>query len=566
MIIFEDLRNPFVSVLMVGMFSTTILWGQKFQDVTTEAGIDFTHFNGMTGDFYLPEIMGSGCALFDMDGDGDLDLYLVQGALINKNKTLDQALVPWREEQPPMDRLFRNEGLKDGIPQFKDITAKSGIRATGIGMGVATGDFDNDGHVDLYLTNLGANQLWRNRGDGTFEDVTASAGVGDERWSTSALFVDIDRDGDLDIYVANYVFFDQDHDPKCYTPDSARDYCGPQAYRPVGDRLFRNRGNGTFENASHMLQVNFPNAPGLGVVAGDFNGDGWPDLVIANDGAANLYWSSQGKGKFLEDGMFGGVAVNGAGAPEASMGIAVGDYDNDGDEDLFMTHLDGETNTLYANLGSGLYEDRTNVTKLGAVSQSFTGFGTVWLDLERDGWLDLICLNGAVKKVLGNEDSILPLQQRNQLFASRKGKYFEEITAEAGPVFEEIAVSRGLAIGDLDNDGDDDLVLTNNNGRARVVLNRWGDGKPWIGLDLRDIRGMRPAIGAKVWLTRKDGGTALNTVRTDGSFISARDPRLPLAIPDGYKAIKVQWLDGKTKTWTDLKPGKYHQLSQKDAD
>lgn len=537
----------------------------KFEDVSDRAGVRFTHFNGMTGGHYLPEIVGSGCALFDMDNDGDLDLYLVQGAVIDPNKTIADALIQWTAKDLPQDRLFRNDGLdKNGVPQFIDVTELAGLQMTGIGMGVATGDIDNDGFVDLYITQLGSNVLLRNLGNGRFEDITAKAGVDDDRWSTSAVFLDFDRDGFLDLYVTNYVHFDPKNEPKCYTPDSARDYCGPQAYRAVGDRLFRNNGKGRFQNATPLLQSPFPAGPGLGVIAGDFNQDGWPDIVVANDGAMNFYWLSKGRGKYLEDGMFGGLAVNGMGSPEASMGIAVGDFDNDADEDLFMTHLDGETNTLYANMGKGLFEDRTNRFRLGAVSQPFTGFGTVWLDFENDGWLDLICLNGAVRKEMESQNSVLPLQQRNQLFANKDGKYFKEMSEQAGEPLKRIEVSRGVAAGDLDNDGDTDLVLTNNSGKARVLLNQTPKQATWLGLDLKAVNGKTPATGTVVTLHFKSGMKRRFTVRTDGSFLSAHDPRLTIGLgKEVLSGIDLLWPDGSSQRLNPLKINRYHTIVKK---
>lgn len=533
-----------------------------FVDASEAVGIDFRHFNGMTGGHYLPEIVGSGCALFDMDNDGDLDIYLVQGAVIDPEKTIADALIPWKGNDKPTDRIYRNEGVSQGKLRFVDVTEEAKVTMPGIGMGVASGDYDGDGWVDLYITQLGSNVMLRNLGDGTFKDVTLQTGTDDPRWSTSAVFLDFDQDGHLDLYVTNYVHFDPGNEPLCYTADSARDYCGPHSYLPVGDRLLRNLGNGTFENASGMLQSPFPKSTGLGVVSGDFNGDGWPDLVVANDGAANFYWLSKGKGRFVEDGMFGGLAFNGAGSPEASMGIAVGDFDNDGDEDIFMTHLTGETNTLYVN-GKGLFEDRTNAFGLGAVSQSFTGFGTVWLDFERDGWLDLICMNGAVKKEMNSKNKVLPLEQRNQLFGNRSGRRFEEVTEQAGEVFNRADVGRGVAVGDVDNDGDADLLLTNNSGPARLLLNQTPNQGGWLGLDLRLDNGKTAAIGARVLLTMTDGSQRLFTVRSDGSFLSAHDPRILMGLgKDKPQKLTIRWPNGKTEDVLSPKTGSYQTMIQ----
>jgi hypothetical protein len=384
-----------------------------FEDRAAELGLDWVHWNGMTGEYYFPEMTGQGCAFLDYDGDGDLDVYLVEGALL-AGDSMDEALVPYAGGGTPRGRLFRNDagpGRPDReggtlVPRFVDVTDDSGLAATGSGRGVATGDYDGDGRVDLYLTNYGPNQLWRNRGDGTFEDVTAEAGVGTDGWSTSASFLDYDRDGRLDLYVANYVEFDVAENPTCYTGGGRRDYCGPSDFPPVTDRLYRNRGPGpggvTFEDVSGPAGIAAAKGPGLGVVAADFDGDGWTDLFVANDGAVNFLWRNRGRGEdgavhYSDEALLSGVALNRAGKAEASMGVDAGDFDGDGDLDLFMTHLMGETNTLYVNDGTGLFEDRTLETGLGAPSFPLTSFGTAWLDYDNDGRLDLFVASGAVR-------------------------------------------------------------------------------------------------------------------------------------------------------------------------
>ncbi len=555
-----------------------------FKDVAAESGLDFAHWNGMSGEYYFPEMTGQGGALFDHDNDGDLDVYLVQGGLLGPGKKRADALFPYQGTWPPSDRLFRNDssvppnGGKGNASasgerrlRFTDVTAESGLAkiATGYGMGVATGDFDNDGFTDLYVTNYGSNQLLRNQGAGTggtvtFSDVTAAAGVDDPQWSTSAVFFDFDRDGWLDLFVANYVVFDLGRNPKCCAASSRRDYCGPSAFAGVADRLWRNRGDGTFEDVSVRSRLAAHKAAGLGVVAADFDGDGWSDLYVTNDGEDNYLWLNQRDGTFRDEALLAGVAVNREGKPEASMGVSAADFDGDGDEDLFMTHLMSETNTLYVNDG-GLFEDRTLETGLAAGSISFTSFGTAWLDVDNDGWLDLMIANGAVKilEALAREGDSYPLDQPNQLLLSVGGRRFEDATARAGQAFKVAEVSRGAAFGDLDNDGDVDVVLCNNNGPARLLRNRVGQQAPWLGLRLIGDGG-RDMLGALVEVKRTGAAPLWRRVHTGGSYCSANDPRVLFGLGGSAKveAVKVVWPDGNAETWTGLELGRYTTLRQ----
>ncbi len=539
-----------------------------FVDAAQESGLKFAHFNGMTGQFYLPEITGQGGALLDIDGDGDLDAYLLQGATLEPGKTTADAWFPLQGDGPPRDRLFRNDltVAADGTRRlrFTEITAQSGIDARGYGMGVAAGDIDNDGWIDIYVTNLGANQMWRNRGDGTFEDITDRSGTGDPGWGSSASFFDFDRDGLLDLYVANYALFDPANDPKCYVANSARDYCGPDAYTAAADRLYRNKGGGVFEDVSKRLRGVEQAGAGLGVVAADYNGDGWLDLYVANDGDPNYLLINQKNGTFENEALFAGAAVNGLGSAEASMGVGAGDFDRDGDEDLFMTHLMGETNTLYVNGGDAFFEDRTNQYGLGAPSRRYTAFGTYWLDVDNDGWLDLFIANGAVKREENAPaEDRFPLKQPNQLFLSQGGKKFIDASNRAGASFSALEVSRGAAFGDVDNDGDVDILLCNNNGRARLLLNRSGQDANWLGL--RIVDGKRDALGARVKITPAAGRPIWERVKTDGSYCSANDPRVLAGLGQAEKVgeVVVYWPNGGEQRWQDLALNRYHLLRRK---
>jgi len=530
--------------------------GPWFVDVTQQAGLNFRHDSGATGELYLPEIMGSGAALVDIDGDGDLDIFLVQGGPLPGAESTSTR---------PSHRLFRNDLDSSGRLTLTDITDESDIKSIGYGMGVATGDFDNDGLIDLYVTSLGSNQLLRNLGRGRFADVTKVAGVDDLSWSSSATFFDFDRDGDLDLFVTNYVEFDQSKSPKCYAPNSARDYCGPDAFPAVHDTLFRNLGNGRFQNITESAGLLDAFGAGLGVIAADLNGDGWCDLYVANDGDPNQLWiNQQGTGQFIDEALLAGVALNMHGQAEAGMGVDAADLDGDGDEELFVTNLEGESNTLYFNLGKGLFEDRTNVLGLRASSLQYTAFGTRFLDFDHDGDLDLFTMNGAVRMqaslvAVGDPN---PLRQTNQLLLNSGSSGFEEVNHRMVPAFATPAVSRGACIGDIDNDGDLDLLYTTNNGPAHLLLGQVSQRSHWIGL-----RMVNPKTGGDVLQTRvkveASGEPAMwRRVHTDGSYQSASDPRIVvgLGLNPSPRNVTAYWPDGLVETWPDLKPGRYHTL------
>jgi hypothetical protein len=549
--------------------ATDLARGQEppFAEVAADSGIEFFHFNGMSGELYFAENVGAGLALIDFDNDGDLDVYLRQGVMMGKGKTVEESLVPVPATGLG-DRLFRNElaprSDKSLLLSFVDITAASGIDAKSYGMGVAAADYDNDGWVDLYLTNLEDNQLWHNEGDGTFTQVTSTAAVNVDVWSVSATFVDYDRDGWLDLYVTNYVDFSVETHKPCFTESSARDYCGPGSYNPLPDRLFRNRGDGTFEDASGVSGIAGELGAGLGVIAADINLDGWPDLYVANDQTPNQLWINQGNSRFTNDAVLAGVAVNMDGAPEASMGVDVADFDGDGDEDIFLTHLRRQTNTIYINEGDGWFTDRTLGAGLGAPSFSYTSFGTAWIDYDNDGLLDLLIANGAVQTIeaLALADDPYPLHQINQLFRNVGGGRFEEKTGEAGEAFSLSEVTRGAAFGDLDNDGDIDVALSNNNGPARLLRNQIGNRNAWIGLRLLDPERKRDAAGTRVAVRLPGGKTIWRRVRADGSYASANDARILVGLGEVQEAVEVRvvWPDQSTERWSDLPLQRFYTL------
>ncbi len=540
-----------------------------FEEVASDVGIRFVHFNGMSGEFYYPEVVGPGSALLDYDNDGDLDVYLVQGEMLGPGKSAADALFLPPPEQDLTDRLYRNDLTirADGrrALRFVDVTQESGIVGKGYGIGVATGDIDNDGRTDLYVLNWGNNRLLHNKGDGTFEDITDRAGVDDTRLSVSAAFFDYDRDGWLDLYVVNHVRFAiEEHEP-CPGPLGDRGYCATGTYTPVPGSLFRNRRNGMFDDVSVNSGIVREFGAGLGIVTADFNDDGWIDVYVTNDGDANQLWMNQQTGKFRNDALLAGAAVNMDGAAEAGMGVDAGDFDADGDEDLFMTHDREETNTIYVNDGQGWFEDRTMATGLAAPSKGLTGFGTAWFDYDNDGRLDLFIANGDVRadRRLVEAGDPYPLDQPNQLLANLGNGTFRDVTRQAGPALEPAEVSRGAAFGDVDNDGDTDVLVSNNSGPARLLINRADGRNQWLGLRLLDTSG-RDALGARVVVERNSGPALWRRARSDASYASANDPRVLVGLGESgeYRAVRVHWPSGRMEVWTELPLNRYSTLRE----
>jgi hypothetical protein len=520
--------------------------GPPFVEAAASSGLTFTHRNGSTGQFAIVEIMGAGVALVDYDADGDLDVFLVQSGALDGGPRQARSV------------LFRNDLAVSASGartlRFTEVTGGARFAPHAYGMGVAAGDYDNDGDQDLYVTAFGPNTLYRNDGDGSFTDVTAAARVDDPRWSSSAAFLDYDRDGDLDLFVANYLDFTLAGNKQCYDPAGARDYCGPRSFQPVPSRLFRNDGDGTFTDVSAASGIARAYGAGLGVTAGDYNGDGWLDIYVANDATPNQLWINQKNGAFVDEGPLSGSAVNAAGNPEGSMGIASGDYDNDGDEDLFVTNIIGETFALYQNDGHASFDDARVRAGVGQPTAAFTGFGTEWLDYDNDGWLDLFAANGAVNIVERRRGQPSPFRMRNLLFHNTGAGRLVETGAGAGAAFAHEAVSRGAAFGDLDNDGDTDIVVTVNNGPVRLLLNRVGNGHHWLQIRLRQTRGNLAALGARVGVERQGHPTLWRRARSDGSYLSSSDPRIQFGLGDSTRldAVVVEWPDGARERWTTV--------------
>lgn len=534
-----------------------------FRDRAHELGIDFNHFLGATGALFFPEIAGSGVALFDYDGDGDLDLYVLQGAMLEAGKTpADSILPPADPERLPVNRLYRNELIEQGSLSFTDVTDVSGLGDAGYGMGVAVGDTDNDGDPDVFVSNFGSNRFFENNGDGTFALLDDAFPAHPERWTTSASFTDIDNDGDLDLFAANYVAFTVANNIACSGSKGQREYCGPIIYPPTTDNLWRNDGDNRFVDISADAGIAAAAGNGLGTSASDLDGDGDIDIYVANDMMENRLWLQDTHGRFADTALMAGAAYNATGSAEASMGVTTGDFDADGDEDLFMTHLNAETNTLYMNDGAGNFADITDSANLGVSSLRRTGFGTAFFDYDNDGWLDLFIANGAVLEMTGaGVDPQFPFGQANQLYRNERGR-FVDVSHAAGATNALKETSRGAAFGDIDNDGDIDIALSNGHGPLRLLINEVGNRQPWLRVKLVGTNSNRDAAGARVAVRRTDGSTLWRRAHTDGSYLSASDIRVHFGLGDraAIDFVGVVWPSGQRERWRGIEPGQEIRL------
>jgi hypothetical protein len=526
--------------------------GARFREVARESGLRFQHFTGATGQYYLPEIMGSGVALFDYDGDGDLDVFLVQGTILEPGKTAGDARFPLPAASRPGNRLFRNMLKETGKLQFEDVTEQAGLSHVGYGMGVAVGDYNNDGYPDLYVTNFGGNILYRNNGNGTFTDVTREAGVESGGWSASAAFVDYDKDGYLDLYVTRYLDFTIKGNKECSSPAGERDYCAPAAYKPVSHQLFRNLGNGKFQDVTQSSGILAAGGPGLGVVCADFNGDGWPDIYVANDGAPNLLWLNNRDGTFRESALLSGAAYSADGVARAGMGVTAGDFDGSGNESILVTNLSKEGATLYRNNGRGEFTDSTMEVRLYQPTYPYTGFGVQWFDYDNDGRPDLFIANGAVTMMELLRGAPYPFNQKNLLLHNERTR-FRDATSAAGPPFQLSEVGRGAAFGDLDNDGGIDIVISNNNGPVRLLLNQTAPRGHWLEVRLQGVKCNRDGIGARVAVLIKGQKPVWRRAHTDGSYLSASDIRVHFGLGQNTEAqVLVEWPDDVKETWSGI--------------
>ena len=548
-----------VGVLAACRSSDTGSEGPWFIDVAAEAGLAFTHHTDRSDEFYYPEVIGSGVALFDSDNDGDLDVFLVQGRPADAKPA---------EAKELRSRLFRNDLVPDANGsrlRFVDVTDQSGLSVNANGMGVAAGDYDNDGCVDLYVTGLERNWLMRNDCRGVFTDVSAQSGTQDSGWSVSAAFVDFDRDGWLDLFVGHYLTWTPALNTPCYGSSGRRVYCAPKVYRAQQSRLYRNSRNGTFGDATSGAGLATQFGPALGVSTADFDGDGWPDVYVANDGEENQLWLNQRNGTFVNRALLAGVALGPSGEAKAGMGVDAGDFDDDGDEDLVVTNLIGEGMDLYVNDGRATFVNDGAPAGIGHRSLPYTGFGVGWLDVDNDGRLDLLAVNGAVQvqdsPSTGGDSR--NLGQRQQLFRNLGDRRFEDVTAAGGAALDRLDASRGAAFGDVDNDGDTDVVVSNNAGRAQLLLNVIGQRQHWVGIRVVGAHGS-DSLGARIEVTPASGPTRWRRARADGSYASASDPRVlvGLGVLSGPVRVRVIWPDGRVEEWRDVPIDRYTTLTE----
>jgi hypothetical protein len=433
-------------------------------------------------------------------------------------------------------------------------------------MGAASADYDNDGCADLYVTTLGRNQLFRNNCDGTFTDVSKGSGIDDTGWSSSAAFFDYDRDGWLDLFVAHYLNYSPENNIVCYSVTGKPDYCPPHVYSPQPSHLFHNNKNGTFTDVTAQAGVSREFGPALGVVSADFTGDGWIDFYVANDGQPNNLWINQQNGTFKNMGLLSGTALSAEGQAKSSMGVDAGDFDNDGDEDLLVTELTSQGSDLYLNDGKGAFVDESARSRLRFLSLPYTGFGAAWFDFDNDGWLDTMSVNGAVTAIdqLVRASDPFPLRQKKQLLRNLGNGRFEDVTAMAGAVFQKDGVGRGAAFGDVDNDGDTDVIVANDNGPAELLINEIGNRRHWIGVRATGGDKGRDMLGARVQIVRGDGSAISRRARSDASYASANDPRVLAGLADADRPVRVRvtWPDGKTEEWADVPVDKYTTVRQ----
>ena len=514
-----------------------------FEEAAERSGLVFHHDSGSTGRPLFPEIIGGGAALFDMDGDGDLDAYLVQSGSLREPDTARGA-----------NRLFRNDGQGD----FEDVTVGSGAGDRGYGMGVAAGDYDNDGDVDLYVTNFGPNVLLRNDGRGRFTDVTEDAGVGNPSWSISAGFVDYDGDGDLDLFMANYVNWTERIEQDCYNHSGLVDYCLPNNYNaPATDTLYRNDGGGRFTDVTEPAGLLTAFGNGMGVVCGDYDDDGDQDLFVANDTMLNQLWINQGDGSFVDESLFRGCALDEHGREKAGMGVTTADIDDDGDLDLLVVNLKGQTDSFFRNDG-GFFSDQTGVVGLGTTSRSYTRFGIGLYDFDNDGHLDLYEANGKVTKSPEAEGD--PYTEPNVLFRGDGRGRFMTVSPLGGAERPVAYTSRAAAFGDVDGDGGVDVLVVNRDGPAQLLRNVVAHPGEWIGFRVLDEHG-RDALGATVTF-EIDGRKLRRDVRSAFGYCASSDPRLHVGLgsASGVQNVTVRWIGGSIERFGHRAAGQLVEL------
>jgi len=535
----ERVRRHAIAAVLVAALGGPAGAEIRFTEVADDWGIDFEHDHGGKGDYFMIETMGAGVVLFDYDGDGDDDVFLVDsGELTGPGKGVNGS------------RLLRNEG--PGV-RFLDVTVRAGVTSTAYGMGGTTGDIDGDGDLDLYLTAFGRNELWLNSGAGTFSEAATHAGIADATWSMSAAFADADLDGDLDLYVTNYVDFAYDDNPLCGLESrNLRSYCHPDVYDGLADTFFRNRGDGTFVDATTEAGFAAAGGKGLGVLFEDLDGDGLVDVYVANDMTANNLFRNAGDGTFADTAILAGVAFSGRGEAEASMGVDAGDLDGDQRLEIMLTHLDQQTNALYSLAGPSFYADQRFLKRLAEPSFHRVGFGLVFGDFDQDRHLDVAVANGHIVHNIDEWDRGTTFKQANQVFRNVDGT-FEEVSASG---LTGVRASRGMAAGDLDGDGDLDLVVSNSSDRAEVYRNDHAGGG-WLEVDFVTGGGLAPrGLGASV-LVADAGASQRRSVRTASSYLSQNSLSVHFGI-GASKALEVtvDWPGGGRRRVSGVPPSK----------
>jgi enediyne biosynthesis protein E4 len=514
----------------------------EFTDVSAQAGIHFKHNSGAFGKKYLPETLGTGCAFLDYDNDGWQDILLVNSADWPEHKTTKSLLA-----------LYHNN--QDGT--FTDVTRQAGLAVEMYGIGAAVADYDNDGNDDIYITCVGPNHLFRNLGNGKFADVTARSGAGDPGFSTSAVWLDYDNDGKLDLFVANYVDWTVEKDQLCSLDGKNKSYCTPQSYQGQSSTLYHNKGNGTFENVTQKAGLNDPTSKSLGVALLDYNGDGWMDLFVANDTEPNKLYKNNGNGTFTDEAVAAGVAFSDAGTARAGMGVDAGDFDGSGRPGIVVGNFTNESMALYRNDGTGLFTDEAPNSGIGKMSAQSLTFAVFFFDYDLDGLLDVFAANGHVSDDISVVQPNVKYAQSPHLFHNKGKKKFEEMTGKLGRALQRAIVGRGAAYGDFDNDGDLDLLITSNNGPARLLRNDNGNQNDLLRVKTVGSRSNRDGIGAKVTLKTAKGVKLFSMVKTGSSYCSQSE--LPLTFGLGQPeegrvlTLEIVWPSGQKEILPDVK-------------
>jgi hypothetical protein len=517
-----------------------------FEEVQPKAsGIKWSHDNARSPERYLPETVGAGCAFLDYDGDGWLDIYLV-------NSGASDFFMP---RAPLRNALYRNN--RDGT--FTDVTERARVAGKSFGMGVAAGDYDGDGHMDIYVTGYGSNTLYRNNGDGTFTDVTDKAGVAAPGWSTCAVWFDYDNDSRLDLFVSSFVFYNKSQNALCTDSRLNRTYyCIPRIFKPSPSRLFHNNGDGTFKDVSRESGIADSLGKSFGAVATDVNNDGLMDLFVANDTVENFLFLNKGKGKFEEVGLLAGVAYSEAGKPRSGMGVDATDYDGDGWQDLFVANIDQELFSLYRNQRDGTFADEAG--EIGQATRLLSGWGLKFFDYDNDGDPDLLLANGHPDDMIERQVSSVKYKEPLLMFENT-GRAFRNVSAQSGAAFTKDFPARGMSVGDYDNDGDADVLISNNGEAPLLLRNNGGNRNNWLGLQLVATKSNPSAVGALI--TWRAGGMKWSRLKTGGgSYLASHDPREVLGIGRAatFESVEIRWPSGVVDKLTGLPLNTYVQV------